>query len=197
MPTSTRRRHQHAFARLPLIIAVVAVLVIAVSAWLFTCQISGEAFVVRDGKVISVPGARIIVKQISADEENQLVVRKFQLSTEFQQQAIDAIKTQINNTKMPSDEYEEYEQFQKNASQIRLSFVLSELVLSVKNNHPHILGYSDRKGHFVFHVPPGRYAIALGGQAAKEYVTWLDTANVLWRTEIHLVEPDSAYLLPQ
>jgi hypothetical protein len=180
--------------RSPISWIAVAVLICMLSfaAWRLTSGVSGEAFVVNDGKVVSVPGARIYLKQISPEEQRQLVSRRFDLSRDFHTQASDAIR-QINK-ETSVDDYIALSDYQNNLSEQHFSSGLFDLVSSIRNPGAFITGNSDREGHFSFHVPPGLYVIVLGGQAGKDYVTWFETFKVSWRTKIQLVDPDSTYV---
>jgi hypothetical protein len=147
--------------------------------------------VVRDGKVVSVPGARIYLKQISSDEQHRLVKRRFDLSREFRTQASDAVR-QISKETSVGD-YIALSDYQYNLSEQNLSSAFFDLVSSIKNPGTFIAGNSDTAGRFSFHVPPGLYVIVLGGQAGNEYVTWFKTFKVSWISKIQLVDPDSSY----
>src|ERR1700744_3668001 len=115
--------------------------------WRFTSGVSGEAFTVRGANVVYIAGATILLKEISADEEKQVIKRKCELICEYERQ--------MNVSLADATLYEA----RNNASGEMLEREFFDLVSSIHNKGRFVSGTADGTGHFSFIVPPGSYVI--------------------------------------
>lgn len=161
--------------------------------WVATSKISGDVSVaVSSGTAATLQGAKATLYKVTPEEEQHLTASLAELQRQNE------LEKAENNRVFGSKSADEFAHSSlvgyNNLSDTKHCFSLEKEMEETKKSQ--LRGQTtDGQGRFSFHVPPGRYVLEIIGQQGPERFEFVETIDLRWRSDLHLVDATCHYSL--